>query len=52
MASSTVPCPHCGNTGSYDTRNTQNSSIVVNCRHCHKNFYIEIRSGQVQSVRK
>ncbi len=52
MASSTVPCPHCGIVGSHNTRNTENSAIVVNCTNCHKNFYIEIRSGQVQGVRK
>jgi uncharacterized Zn finger protein len=52
MASVTVPCPHCGNVGTHDTRNTQNAAIVVNCRDCHKNFYIQIRGGEVQGVRK
>ena len=47
-----VPCPHCGQVGSYDTHDQQNVSTAKCCRHCHKLFYIDLRQGQVRGVRK
>jgi transcription elongation factor Elf1 len=47
----TVQCPNCGKTGSYPIRNTDGGQ-AESCKHCDRNFYIEVRNKQVVGVRK
>jgi len=53
MASNTttVACPNCGKAGTYTIRNTDGKQ-AEGCRHCGRNFYIDLRGGQVTGVSK